>query len=195
MLERAVDIKPQATVLIINIEEVYVKRTMICNLCVTCSKSTTQWWDDEVMEALPLPVEETRKTVALLVPVTPSEPKVDLYFDCHRPFEFCVLSEVFTYHMSHSVRWGCSTYHYRWACYGQKPFYAFPVFQNAYSLCRHNLGNGERGRRVMGALQGVVEEVLGKNILKKQHCPHSYHLHQTVVECMIDHTVSDMCIK
>lgn len=51
-----------------------------------------------------MPVEETRKTVALLVPVMPNEPKVDLYLDFHRPFEFCVLSELFTYHMSHSVR-------------------------------------------------------------------------------------------
>ncbi|XP_050728957.1 polyphosphoinositide phosphatase-like isoform X2 [Eriocheir sinensis] len=68
------------------------------------SHSTTQWWDSEVMESLPLAVEETRKTVALLVPVTPNEPKVDLYLDFHRPFEFCILSELFTYHMSHSVR-------------------------------------------------------------------------------------------
>ena len=32
------------------------------------------------MEALPMPVEEARKTVALLMPVSPIEPKVSLKF-------------------------------------------------------------------------------------------------------------------
>lgn len=68
------------------------------------SRSTSQWWDAEVMESLPLAVEETRKTVALLMPVTPFEPKVDLYLDHHRPYEFCILSELFSHLMSHSVR-------------------------------------------------------------------------------------------
>lgn len=68
------------------------------------SRSTSQWWDSEVMETLPVPVEEARKKVALLMPVTKTEPKVDLYADHHRPTEFCILSELFSYHMSHSVR-------------------------------------------------------------------------------------------
>ncbi|KAK4293153.1 hypothetical protein Pmani_034130 [Petrolisthes manimaculis] len=68
------------------------------------SRSSSQWWDAEVMESLPMPVDETRKTVSLLMPVSPKEPKVDLYLDHHRPTEFCILSELFSYHMSHSVR-------------------------------------------------------------------------------------------
>lgn len=68
------------------------------------SRSTSQWWDSDVMETLPLPVEEARKSVSLLMPVTQYEPKVDLYTDHHRPSEFCILSELFSYHMSHSVR-------------------------------------------------------------------------------------------
>lgn len=68
------------------------------------SRSTSQWWDSDVMETLPMPVEEAKKSVSLLMPVTSKEPKVDLYTDHHRPSEFCVLSELFSYHMSHSVR-------------------------------------------------------------------------------------------
>ncbi|XP_068202078.1 polyphosphoinositide phosphatase isoform X1 [Palaemon carinicauda] len=67
-------------------------------------KSTSQWWDSDLMETLPVPVEEARKSVALLIPVEKHEPKVDLYLDHYRPTEFCVLSELFSYHMSHSVR-------------------------------------------------------------------------------------------
>ncbi|KAG7160580.1 Polyphosphoinositide phosphatase-like [Homarus americanus] len=68
------------------------------------SRSTSQWWDSDVMETLPVPVEQARKSVSLLLPVSSGEPKIDLYTDHHRPSEFCILSELFSYHMSHSVR-------------------------------------------------------------------------------------------
>ncbi|KAK8406390.1 hypothetical protein O3P69_007227 [Scylla paramamosain] len=57
------------------------------------SRSTSQWWDAERPGRL-----------ALLMPVTPFELKVDLYLDHHRPYEFCILSELFSHLKSHSVR-------------------------------------------------------------------------------------------
>ncbi|XP_076064117.1 polyphosphoinositide phosphatase FIG4 [Oratosquilla oratoria] len=68
------------------------------------SGSSSQWWDHDVMEALPLPVDQEKDTVSFLVPVTPGQAKIDTYVDYHRPTEFCILSELFTCHMSHSVR-------------------------------------------------------------------------------------------
>ncbi|XP_063610918.1 polyphosphoinositide phosphatase-like [Penaeus indicus] len=68
------------------------------------NRSTTQWWDSALLTDLPMPLEETRKSVSLLMPVRNQEPKIDLYTDHHRPSEFCVLSELFSYQMSHSVR-------------------------------------------------------------------------------------------
>ncbi|CAL4066485.1 unnamed protein product, partial [Meganyctiphanes norvegica] len=75
-----------------------------CHYSSTSQWWDADWWDADVMESLPLPVEESRKSVALLVPVSKHEPKVDLFLDHHRPSEFCILSELYTYHMSHSVR-------------------------------------------------------------------------------------------
>lgn len=40
------------------------------------SRSTTQWWDSAMLSDLPMPLEETRKSVSLLMPVRSQEPKV-----------------------------------------------------------------------------------------------------------------------
>ncbi|KAB7503535.1 Polyphosphoinositide phosphatase [Armadillidium nasatum] len=65
-------------------------------------KSALHWWDDEVMDCLPLASDQVNKKPEFLIPVKKFDPRIDLYYDFHRPYEFSVMSEFFTYHMNHS---------------------------------------------------------------------------------------------
>lgn len=69
-------------------------------------RSLTQWWATDVDANLPLPCEQVstwRKDVEIVTTLAQDE-KVDGYLEFYRPYELSVLSELFSYTMSHSVR-------------------------------------------------------------------------------------------
>lgn len=63
-----------------------------------------QWWDTEVIARLPLAHDDFIKSCRTLIKLHPRNEQIDGYLDYHRPFEFTVLSEMFAYKISHSVR-------------------------------------------------------------------------------------------
>ncbi|KAG8331674.1 phosphatidylinositol-3,5-bisphosphate 5-phosphatase, variant 2 [Homalodisca vitripennis] len=65
----------------------------------------TQWWDQEVMQCLPLSVAQCHKTCKDFLKVSPLDIEfVDAYSDFHRPHEFTELNETYANKISHSVR-------------------------------------------------------------------------------------------
>ncbi|KAJ4450362.1 hypothetical protein ANN_01783 [Periplaneta americana] len=64
----------------------------------------SQWWDSEVLKCLPRAYDEVYKSCSEIVQVNREEEMVDGYLDYHRPYEFSLLSEMFAYKISHSVR-------------------------------------------------------------------------------------------
>jgi hypothetical protein len=73
---------------------------------VFCGRAPrTQWWSAEVLQCLPQAHDDVFKSCSEIVQVNRSEEMVDGYFDYHRPYEFSLLSEMFAYKISHSVRY------------------------------------------------------------------------------------------
>ncbi|KAG7213368.1 hypothetical protein KM043_002662 [Ampulex compressa] len=65
----------------------------------------TQWWDTNVLRCLPYALNEVTKTCSEMIQVQNSlEEMIDVYYDYHRPYELSLLSEVYAYQVSHSVR-------------------------------------------------------------------------------------------
>jgi hypothetical protein len=64
----------------------------------------SQWWNAEVLQCLPRAYNEVFKSCSEIVQVDRGEEMMDGYLDYHRPYEFSVLSEMFAYKISHSVR-------------------------------------------------------------------------------------------
>ncbi|XP_023722312.1 polyphosphoinositide phosphatase isoform X3 [Cryptotermes secundus] len=64
----------------------------------------SQWWNTEVLQCLPQAYDEIFKSCSEIMQVNRCEELVDGYFDYHRPYEFSLLSEMFAYKISHSVR-------------------------------------------------------------------------------------------
>jgi hypothetical protein len=72
---------------------------------VSCGRvPRSQWWNAEVLQCLPVACDEVFKSCGEIVQVDRDEEMVDGYLDYHRPYEFSVLSEMFAYKISHSVR-------------------------------------------------------------------------------------------
>ncbi|XP_043528392.1 polyphosphoinositide phosphatase isoform X2 [Frieseomelitta varia] len=68
-------------------------------------KPLTQWWDTTVLRCLPYALNEVTKTCSEIIQVQNStEEMIDVYYDYHRPYELSLLSEVYAYKISHSVR-------------------------------------------------------------------------------------------
>ncbi|XP_076673336.1 polyphosphoinositide phosphatase FIG4 isoform X3 [Andrena cerasifolii] len=68
-------------------------------------KLLTQWWDTSVLKCLPYALNEVTKACTEIVQVQNSiEEMIDVYYDYHRPYELSLLSEVYAYKISHSVR-------------------------------------------------------------------------------------------
>ncbi|KAG9432803.1 polyphosphoinositide phosphatase isoform X1 [Apis mellifera carnica] len=69
------------------------------------TKLLTQWWDNTVLKCLPYALNEITKTCSEIIQVQNSmEEMIDVYYDYHRPYELSLLSEVYAYKISHSVR-------------------------------------------------------------------------------------------
>ncbi|OAD55220.1 Polyphosphoinositide phosphatase [Eufriesea mexicana] len=69
------------------------------------TKLLTQWWDTAVLKCLPYALHEITKTCSEIIQVQNSmEEMIDVYYDYHRPSELSLLSEVYAYKISHSVR-------------------------------------------------------------------------------------------
>ncbi|KYN06533.1 Polyphosphoinositide phosphatase [Cyphomyrmex costatus] len=65
----------------------------------------TQWWDKNVLKCLPYALDEVTKSCSEMIQVQNSiEDMIDVYYDYHRPYELSLLSEVYAYKISHSVR-------------------------------------------------------------------------------------------
>ncbi|KAL0101960.1 hypothetical protein PUN28_018490 [Cardiocondyla obscurior] len=68
-------------------------------------KLLTQWWDKSVLKCLPNALDEVIKSCSEMIQVQNSmEEMLDIYYDYHRPYELSLLSEVYAYKISHSVR-------------------------------------------------------------------------------------------
>ncbi|XP_076239443.1 polyphosphoinositide phosphatase FIG4 [Calliopsis andreniformis] len=68
-------------------------------------KLLTQWWDTNVLKCLPYALNEVTKACAEIIQVQNAmEEMIDVYYDYHRPYELSLLSEVYAYKISHSVR-------------------------------------------------------------------------------------------
>ena len=57
-----------------------------------------------MLRYLPLPYHEVIKSCSSIVPVAASESLVDGYYEYYRPFEFSIISDLFAFTVSHSVR-------------------------------------------------------------------------------------------
>ncbi|XP_076766881.1 polyphosphoinositide phosphatase FIG4 isoform X2 [Xylocopa sonorina] len=69
------------------------------------AKLLTQWWDTTVLKSLPYALNEVTKSCSEIIQVQNSmEEMIDVYYDYHRPYELSLLSEVYAYKISHSVR-------------------------------------------------------------------------------------------
>ncbi|EFN85512.1 SAC domain-containing protein 3 [Harpegnathos saltator] len=69
------------------------------------TKLLTQWWDKNVLKCLPYALDEVTKSCSEMIHVQNSiEEMIDVYYDYHRPYELSLLSEVYAYKISHSVR-------------------------------------------------------------------------------------------
>ncbi|XP_029042944.2 polyphosphoinositide phosphatase isoform X1 [Osmia bicornis bicornis] len=69
------------------------------------TKLLTQWWDTNVLKCLPYALNEVTKSCLEMIQVQNSmEEMIDVYYDYHRPYELSLLSEVYAYQISHSVR-------------------------------------------------------------------------------------------
>ncbi|XP_034187605.1 polyphosphoinositide phosphatase FIG4 isoform X5 [Osmia lignaria lignaria] len=69
------------------------------------TKLLTQWWDTNVLKCLPYALNEVTKSCLEMIQVENSmEEMIDVYYDYHRPYELSLLSEVYAYQISHSVR-------------------------------------------------------------------------------------------
>ncbi|XP_014488614.1 PREDICTED: polyphosphoinositide phosphatase isoform X2 [Dinoponera quadriceps] len=69
------------------------------------TKLLTQWWDKNVLKFLPYALDEVTKSCSEMIQVQNSmEEMIDVYYDYHRPYELSLLSEVYAYKISHSVR-------------------------------------------------------------------------------------------
>ncbi|XP_043259095.1 polyphosphoinositide phosphatase isoform X2 [Colletes gigas] len=69
------------------------------------TKLLTQWWDTNVLKCLPYALNEVTKACAEIIQVQNStEEMIDVYYDYHRPYELSLLSEIYAYKISHSVR-------------------------------------------------------------------------------------------
>ncbi|XP_011328957.1 polyphosphoinositide phosphatase isoform X4 [Ooceraea biroi] len=68
-------------------------------------KLLTQWWDTNVSKCLPYALDEVTKSCSEMIQVQSSmEEMIDVYYDYHRPYELSLLSELYAYKISHSVR-------------------------------------------------------------------------------------------
>ncbi|KAK2581293.1 hypothetical protein KPH14_008078 [Odynerus spinipes] len=68
-------------------------------------KLLTQWWDKNVLKCLPYAFNEVTKTCSEMIQVQNTlEEMIDVYYDYHRPYELSLLSDVYAYKISHSVR-------------------------------------------------------------------------------------------
>ncbi|XP_072036306.1 LOW QUALITY PROTEIN: polyphosphoinositide phosphatase-like [Amphiura filiformis] len=69
-------------------------------------RSYTQWFDDDVINALPLPAAEVTKAACgdVIVRVSPGDEVVDPFIDYYRPCELTSLLEMFCSNMPHSIR-------------------------------------------------------------------------------------------
>ena len=79
--------------------------TSECN-CIYCF-SYTQWFDDDVISALPLPSSEVKKTFdsGMIVRVPPGDEVIDPFMEYYRPCELTSLLELFCSNMPHSIRY------------------------------------------------------------------------------------------
>ncbi|KAL6438359.1 hypothetical protein ACFW04_004485 [Cataglyphis niger] len=69
------------------------------------TKLLTQWWDQNVLKCLPYAFDEITKSCSEMIQVENStEEMIDIYYDYHRPYELSLLSEVYAYKISHSIR-------------------------------------------------------------------------------------------
>ncbi|KMR04853.1 polyphosphoinositide phosphatase [Lasius niger] len=65
----------------------------------------TQWWNKNVLKCLPYAFDEITKSCLEMIQVQNSmEEMIDVYYDYHRPYELSLLSEVYAYKISHSIR-------------------------------------------------------------------------------------------
>jgi hypothetical protein len=70
--------------------------------------SYTQWWDANMLRYLPLPYHEVVKSCSSIIPLSPNDMLVDGYYEYYRPFEFSIVSDLFAFTVSHSVRYATS---------------------------------------------------------------------------------------
>lgn len=64
----------------------------------------SQWWDRDILKHLPRAYNEIKKKCRDIIQVNKDDDTVDAYVDYHRPYEISVLSEMYAYKISHSVR-------------------------------------------------------------------------------------------
>ncbi|XP_067120372.1 polyphosphoinositide phosphatase [Centruroides vittatus] len=68
----------------------------------------TQWWNGDVAKCLPQALEEVQKSqnksTVELIGVHPTDEKIDGFFEHYRPYEMTVISDLFSFNISHSIR-------------------------------------------------------------------------------------------
>ncbi|KAF5294867.1 hypothetical protein FQR65_LT10665 [Abscondita terminalis] len=69
------------------------------------NKPLSQWWDTNVIHCLPYSYNDLTKTCSEMIQVQSRDVEmIDAYTDYYRPYELSVLSEMFAYKISNSIR-------------------------------------------------------------------------------------------
>ena len=58
-----------------------------------------------MLRYLPLPYHEVVKSCSSIIPLSSNDMLVDGYYEYYRPFEFSIVSDLFAFTVSHSVRY------------------------------------------------------------------------------------------
>lgn len=67
--------------------------------------SLSQWWDTDILKCLPYAYNDLAKACSEIIRIHQKDAEmIDAYSDYHKPYELSILSEVFAYKISNSIR-------------------------------------------------------------------------------------------
>lgn len=87
-----------------SLTDYYLHHKLACKYS-SKTRVLTQWWDTNIPRCFPYALTEVTKTCSEMIQVQDTlKEMIDVYYDYYKPYELSVLSEVYAYMVSHSVR-------------------------------------------------------------------------------------------
>lgn len=74
-------------------------------VCLNIDRPLSQWWDTDVLKCLPYAYNNLAKACTEIIRIHQRDAEmIDAYVDYHRPYELSIVSDVFSYQISNSIR-------------------------------------------------------------------------------------------